>query len=314
MGGADDTYSAPSILSTAQSFKIVVVPDPQNEVTSSPAIWEAQMQWIADNYVSQNIQAVIGVGDNVNTPATEYAESLAGWNKIGTTSLPYIVAIGNHDYDNLGTRDATNFNTNLGAATFAGKSWYGGTLSGSTENIYYIKFTFSGQQYVVISLEWNVQPASIVWAQGIITANPTSKFIVVTHRYLSAYGTLQTYGQTLWDNLVKLNDKIILVVSGDDNTGAFSSFLNAANNTGNNVPQVMVDHQSDVNNGNGYIMLVTILPEVAEMHTTEYSTNLGSYNGVEYHMNYGATDAYGTVTVHVAKSRRDTNKVLRLLQ
>ena len=122
-------------------------------VRDYPATWEAMAQWVVDHKISNNIQAVIGLGDVTQSHTnSEYTEALLGWNNIKNAGVPYIPIIGNHDYNNLVIRDASKWNNIFGTAYFSGKSWYGENYNNSTEN-YYIKLDIGTHKYLIMALE-----------------------------------------------------------------------------------------------------------------------------------------------------------------
>ncbi|MDP2983464.1 MAG: metallophosphoesterase, partial [Candidatus Latescibacter sp.] len=214
-------------------FTIVLFPDTQLMVKNNPAVWRAMPQWVLDNKTSQNIQAVIGLGDVTEDHTIgQFTEAKNGWNVVDATGLPYMPIIGNHDYnslpDNLSSRDTTNWNSYFGISTFSGKSWYGGAYNNSTDN-YWIKFDVGSHKYLVLALEVFPRSEVLTWAQGIIDANTDREVIIATHAYLNTDGTRILHGdsygpdglnvasdndaQQMWDSLIKLNSNIILVVS-----------------------------------------------------------------------------------------------------
>jgi len=303
--------SAAPILTQAlgtDDFTIALIPDPQNLVESAPADWEAEMQWLADNAVSMNIKAIIGLGDNTNylydgfplRPAF-YTEAKVGWDKITELGIPYIINIGNHDYDVVTTRDATKHNEIFGQAYYAGKSWYGGSYLNQTENTY-IKFTVGGYNYLVFALELFPRDVVLTWAQGIINTNPTYNVIVTTHAYLMSDGTLgehdDTYGsdqtgvigndgQPLWDNFIKINPQIIAVFCGHFPQAPFVSYLQGINNNGGKVVQIKADYQG---NTSDFITLIKVKPYYEKMGASSYSPKLDSYDTTDISLSY-LTDA-----------------------
>src|SRR5690349_12216241 len=85
----------------AQDFSIVVLPDTQNEAQFFPQVMNSQTKWIAANANAQsrNIQMVLGVGDIVNDGAStaQQQNADAAIRVLDNASIPYLLAIGNHD-------------------------------------------------------------------------------------------------------------------------------------------------------------------------------------------------------------------------
>jgi hypothetical protein len=89
-------------LSFAQSddFTIVALPDTQVYSKDYPQIFKAQTQWIANNVAAKNIKLVLMEGDIVNGGGETYQwQNADAAMKILNGKVPYMVAMGNHDYD-----------------------------------------------------------------------------------------------------------------------------------------------------------------------------------------------------------------------
>lgn len=274
-------------------FTIVVYPDSHILSTYVP-IWQAQNEWVVNNISSQNITAVLGMGDIVTTPSAEAytGATVSGYDLIDGTGLPYLPLVGNHDYDNIGERTTGLYDNFFGPLRFAGKSWYlGGYPAGSNANLA-IKFDVEDRKYLVIGLEFFPRASAAVWAQGVIDANPDREVIVVTHAYLTkegilyqdyetygpaAYGLTQDYnGQELWDNFIKVNSRIFLVIDGHDICSPNNAHLISSGTNGNIVSQIFTNYQCQPNGGDGYILLLKVKPAEGVIEVTPYSTNLAT--------------------------------------
>src|SRR5690242_12369912 len=126
----------------ADEFTIVALPDTQFYSSTYPQIFAAQTQWIADHIQDQNIQLVAGLGDIVDGGGslTQWQNASAAYRLIAG-KVPYMIAIGNHDYDQNNpagrTASTQNFNSFFGPAYYAGASWYRSSFpAGSNENFY----------------------------------------------------------------------------------------------------------------------------------------------------------------------------------
>ena len=94
--------------SWSQDFTVVMLPDTQNEATSFPQVMDSETQWVVDNQQALNIQVVLGVGDIVNDGAqtAQQQNADAAVRLLDNAGIPYLLAIGNHDYDNAAPRPA----------------------------------------------------------------------------------------------------------------------------------------------------------------------------------------------------------------
>ena len=113
----------------SDQFTIVALPDTQFYSKTYPSIFTAQTQWIVNNRQALNIQLVLGLGDIVDAAGQTYQWT----NAVNAVNLmngkvPYLMAIGNHDYDqnDPSQRRAAAFNKYFGPARYANDSWYRG--------------------------------------------------------------------------------------------------------------------------------------------------------------------------------------------
>jgi hypothetical protein len=271
-------------------FTFVLFPDTQYAVQSYPRVWESMTSWVADNRETQNIQAVIGLGDVTNEHTlNEFQEAVRGWDVIDDAGLPYIPVIGNHDYNGLSSRNATNWNRFLGVERFSKKSWYGRAHNDSTEN-FFIKFDVGSHKYLILALEFFPNRERLRWAQDIINSNKDREIIVATHGYLNHNGKRTRHGdawgpdekssdgQEIWDNLIKGNPNIFLTTCGHQIGGPTSALSKDTGNTGNTVQQIFLNYQNVQNGGNGYLGLLKFRPSDGFIDMTAYSPYLNEYD------------------------------------
>ena len=267
-----------------------------------PAVWEGMPAWVGSNKTTQNIQAVIGLGDNTNEPAdSEMQEARKGWDVIDNTGLPYVVCIGNHDYDaslissgQVGSRADMAFHKYFGPNRYSGKSWFGGADPDSTQN-YYITFPIESQQFLILVLEFYPCTSVLAWAQGVLNDNPNAEVILATHAYLNPNGTRidtndsggprgygladsNSSGAELWDRFIKLNRNIKLVVCGHQTGGPTSAYSYGVDTAGLIVNQLFANHQFDANGGDGYMVLLNFHPPLDSVYVSIYSDFLKSYD------------------------------------
>lgn len=277
-------------------FTIVVYPDSQHEVDTGSTylpIWQAQNSWVVNNISAQNIVALLAVGDIANSPsgAAYTSATVMGYDLIDSSGLTYLPLMGNHDFNNLrGGRITSLYDDFFGPMRFAGKSWYlEGYPAGSNANLA-ITFDVGVQKYLVLGLEFFPRASAVAWAQGVIDANPDREVIVVTHAYLTKEGALyqdddnygpagngltEDYnGQELWDNFIKLNSRIFLVISGHDICTPNNAHLISSGTNGNIISQIFTNYQCHSNGGDGYILLLKFKTDEKVIEVTPYSTNL----------------------------------------
>jgi hypothetical protein len=289
-------------LSLAQTapgdFTIVALPDTQFYSSTYPQIFASQTQWIAAHLADQNIKLVLGLGDIVDGGGEigQWQNADAAYRLIDR-KVPFMPAIGNHDYDANNppgrTASSVNYNSFFGPQRFADRTWYKGQFpAGSNEN-FYGTFNLAGRDYLVVVLEVFPRDAALNWAAGIIAANPTRDVIIVTHAYTYYDDTRMDYcdlnsaasfgagadndGQQIWEKLVSRFPNIVMVLSGHvvqgDGTGRRTDF----GVKGNIVNQILSDYQSWPNGGNGYLRLITVSPSTNQVRVRTYSPFLDQF-------------------------------------
>ena len=227
-------YGRPVVPTPPPDFTIVVLPDTQNYV-SNPAyssIFGAQTQWIASTKDSLNPVFVTQVGDIVNNmdAPQEWTDASGYMATLDANGIRSNVAPGNHDMSPSG--GASNFDTYFPVSRYGGFSWYGGYLG--SEPLYdlvnrqnkdnYELFAVDGLDFIVIHLEDDVPSYALQWANRILDRYPDRRAIISTHAFLSTSGsrpTSSTYrtddatsAENVWQQLVKPNCNVFLVVSG----------------------------------------------------------------------------------------------------
>lgn len=275
-------------ISAAQSgdFTIIALPDTQNESQFSPAALTAQTEWIQDNRDALNIQMVLGEGDIVNDfsdPAQQQSSDTA-FKILDNAGIPYMLAIGNHDYDNenpKGGRLVNGFNRFFGPARYAGRDYYRGNFpAGSNENFYGV-VNIGGQDFLFLILEFMPRAESVAWAESVLQANPDKQVIVVTHSFLNVDGTRvdscdtedmppgNSTGDDLWAVLRKYPN-VSMVLNGHLTDGQAAHRSDIADN-GNLVNQIFANYQTLANGGDGWLRIITFHPSSNSISVQTFS-------------------------------------------
>jgi len=303
---------------TPGEFTVITLPDTQNYAQYYPQILTSQTQWIAANAKALNIQFVVGLGDIVNNGSStaQYTNADASYRLLDNAKVPYIAAIGNHDYKDATplTRDATVFNSFFGPARYAGKTYYEGNFpAGSNENFYGV-FNVNGTPYLVLALEFIPRDSALEWASGIIAQNPDKQIIIVTHAFLTPSGLRQGHcdgnsaeyfnlagdndADALWDKLIRKYPNVIMVLNGHDTGYAYRQDLG---DNGNLVNQIVTDYQDWADGGGGYLRIMTFKPALNRIDITSYSPYYNQYltdSGSQFSINIAkdsTTSATGSV-------------------
>ena len=265
----------PKSASANDPFTLVALPDTQNYAndSSNALLFTQQTQWIADQVQNQgnprNIQFVTHLGDVVSS-----GDSLTQLQRANTSLsvldgvIEYSVLPGNHDYASTGNKSSgsDDYIDFFGPQRFAGQSWFGG--ADPSGNNTYQRFTAGGYDFIHLALEWqptlNVpfrDTSPIEWAQSVIDANPSTPVILSTHEYVDDSPPGRSgAGEALWDQLVRRNDQIFMVLNGHfhsvggTNDGEYHQVsLNDANRP---VLEVLSDYQDYPNGGDGWLRLM----------------------------------------------------------
>ena len=304
-------------------FTIVALPDTQFYSATYPEIFAAQTRWIASHVKDENIKLVVGLGDIVDAGG-----DLGQWQNADAAvrllegQVPYMIAIGNHDYDKNNpagrTASTQNFNAFFGPARYSGATWYRGSFpTGSNENFYGV-ITVNGRSYIIVVLEFAARDSALAWADGILKANQDKDAIIVTHMFTYADNTRiaqcdpnsaasmgvgqDNNGEDMWWKLVRKYPNIHLVLSGHVVQGDGTGRRMDLGMNGNLVNQILSDYQSDPLGGGGYLRLLRISPSLNRVSVSTYSPYLNSFRTddhnqfvVPYH-NPGVSTALGTVS------------------
>ncbi|HVG92567.1 MAG TPA: carboxypeptidase regulatory-like domain-containing protein, partial [Alphaproteobacteria bacterium] len=215
--------------------------------------------------------------------------------------VPYIVAIGNHDYNAADpwnrTSSATNYNHYFGPSRFANSysGWLGSYPTGSNENSYY-EITVNGQRYLILSLEFYPRTSALQWAKGIIEQNADAEIIIVTHgyeyfdnthialcdNYNAEYYNMGTDndGEEMWTKIVSQYANISMVFSGHIVKSAgqmAAAHQTEAGVNGNIVNEMLANGQAMTDGGQGYLRILQVSSAQNQIRVSTYSPYLNAY-------------------------------------
>lgn len=286
------SFQAPTKEAEDDAFSIAVLPDTQKYSQEDPEIFESQTQWIADVAETEKIQFVTHVGDIVHqTTEDQLTNADDAMRTLDENEIPYGISIGNHDYDKDGLveRKATEFDTYFGPERFEKASWWEGTYDESTMHNAYARFSYSGRDFMVLFLELFPRAEVVEWATEVLSRYADHETILVTHGYLWHDSTRideenrwdATHynisdginGPEIWEQIVKPNDNIFLVLSGHVLCDG-SARLTSVRDDGSVVHQLLSNYQDTENGGNGYLRLLRLHPGKDRISVETYSPSL----------------------------------------
>ncbi len=220
--------------------------------------------------------------------------------------MPFGVAVGNHDQGtgngdpgNLSAPDSTTtlYNQFFGVSRFLGRSYYAGSYNhcddGSTCNVdadctgigagtchiyndnHYELFSGGGMDFIIIHMEWDsaasspLRDAALVWADNLLTTHANRRAIIVSHFVVQPSGNFSTQGQAIYTAL-NHHPNWFLMLGGHLNEAARRT--DPVGPVGENtLTSIMSDYQGGANGGNGWLRVMTFVPEDDEIVVTTYS-------------------------------------------
>lgn len=213
-------------------FTLVVMPDTQylfDGPSINPAPIEASLRYILEHGREENIVFLSHLGDlTENGAAAEFAAAGKAFELLDRHGVGYSVLAGNHDIRSSTTdqRGATPYLDAFGPRRFQGKRTFGGA-SPDGYNTFHL-FRAAGREWLVLALDWRLSDKGYAWAEDVIAQHPETPVVLTTHELIYADDTLSSYGQQLWDRLVKKHDQIFLTLNGHYWPAARATRRNAA--------------------------------------------------------------------------------------
>jgi hypothetical protein len=286
-----------------KDFSIIIIPDTQNVSTFHPEKLKKMTQWIVDHAESLNLKMILHLGDVVNNGAEreeQYQNHKEAFDLIDGANVPMIIAIGNHDYDNLvnENRSSEMFNKYCGLQRCQDQPWFGGFFEqGKAENMY-AKLEYGGRKYLFLSLEFGPRNEVLDWASAVLDHHHDHDAIIITHSYMYLYGDRtkpgdnhnpKSYkgahgandGEEVWQKCLKRHKNVTAVYSGHHITDHVS-FRYDRGDQNNIVFQSFQNWQCAENGGDGRIRILRfrlkdnmVDHQVMNPQTGIYETNGG---------------------------------------
>jgi hypothetical protein len=214
-------------------FTLAVMPDTQflysyPSITPEPQL--ASFRYILDRG-NGNIVFLAHLGDLTEDGlAAEFQHVSDVFGVLDAHGAGYSVLAGNHDVDAStdDQRGPTPYLDTMGPQRIRNSpSFLTATPDGyNTAHV----FTAAGREWLLLALDWRMSPGGFSWANKIIQDRASLPVILTTHEiaaptysdasYPYQYGDpehnaeLSSYGQQLWDQLIKDNDQIFLTLNG----------------------------------------------------------------------------------------------------
>lgn len=279
-----------------EGFSWVVVPDTQHCLAELVPM----RRWVTDNQSRCNIQAVLGLGDIVNTAnAGSFDLSTNFWYAM-PSALPVLPIPGNHDYATLATRDLTLYNSYYGHAYYTNKVWWpsgadAGFMGSGSENLYFRK-TIGGTPFLFAGLEISPEDATLNWFSNVCAAFPSDKVVVLTHSFIRPSGLLQgldpadnpwdvmagigtsNNGTNTWQKCFRFIPNLVLVMNGHEPETGNAAQPERYSYTANDSHQVfasMADYQIWPVQGYGWLRLMQYRPSQSRFYAVTFRPHTG---------------------------------------
>jgi hypothetical protein len=271
------------------NFRIIVLPDTQNESQYAPSMFTAQTQWIVNN--KSDIAFVAHVGDVVNTctSSTEYNNAESAMDLLDSNSVPYGVSPGNHDQANSGTCGSSSlFPTYFGTSRYTGggSTYPQGYYQGSLDHYnHYFFFSADGMDFIIIFLQYNPGATQTNWANNLLAANSNRRGIVISHAILNIDNSW--LNQSVYTSLSG-NPNLFLVLCGHMHSPTDGEALRIETRTNMDPVHIILSDYQDMSYGNGWLRILDFDPSADEITVTAYSPYIPS-TGSSFSLSYDMT-------------------------
>ena len=286
-----------NIVQDSELWQFAVVPDTQSQCESCVVDFTTQMDYLVDASSTRNLKFVIQLGDIVDDGEVsgQWSNADTAFTKIQASDLPFMVTLGNHDYDDDGkgasyNRTSTQYESLVPESNYTGKDWYGDTYeAGEMENAYYT-FTEGGEDWLVIGMEMCPREAVLEWASSTMQSVSHDYAIIFTHSYLNGDGEFTTEstqdhcslysfcdnddcntGEEMYDKFVKYFPEIALVQSGHRINPAWAKRVDTVSGQPINGNLANSQQGTCTDDLNTYIRFYEVNPLAGTMSATTYT-------------------------------------------
>ena len=286
-------YGRPKPADVRGDFTLVTIPDTRHYTASAAnaATFAAQTNWIVSNVGPLNVKFVSHLGDIVDNHQLEvqWQRADASIAPLDVHKVPYGLAPGERDQSAGGV--ATFYDKYFPLSRFIGNEWFGGYLGAEPTDFLnrlnkdsYQLFSSGGIDFLVIHIEHDWPGYAVTWADRIIKRHPNRRVILVSNLFLNELGNRPlaapfrgvngTSAETVWQNLVRPNCNVVMVISSHYPGESRRTDPNAC---GQPVHQVMTDYERRANGGNGWLRYYVFQPSRNTIAAFTYSPTLNQF-------------------------------------
>lgn len=250
------------------SFSVVWISDTQFISSLYPDTLKRMMQWAADNAEENNIQLLVHTGDIVNDfESTRQWTDAASAFSLLSGKLPFLAVCGNHDVG-TSTVTYTRFGKYIASQYVSPERLY------REGRGYFVPVEEQGQKLLFIGIGWGYNDAAVAWLNETLAKYPDYTAVLCLHSYMDPNGRLTDGGEIIWENVIKKNANVRLVLCGHRDGAAYQKTeLN-----GRAVHQLMYNYQEErKNEGGGFLRVLRFYPSVNGLDIATYSPHLDAY-------------------------------------
>ena len=256
----------PDTFTSRQQFSIMLLPDTQFYSDKFPDVFYEQTEWVKNNIKRLNCKFVIHEGDIVdhNDVESEWLVADKAMSKLDGV-VPYCFAVGNHDIP------TGLYNKFFPFSRYDSQPSYGGHYGNTNDNSYHF-FSAAGLDFMILCIQYDPNEQVLNWANDIAAEHPNHRIIVAAHSYLDS-DKFTAEGEKIFNSLVRKYENIFLVICGHLSVGRRTD----TGDNGNTIHSLLANYQELDNGGQGWLRILTFLPDENLIKVRTYSTHLKKF-------------------------------------
>lgn len=261
-------------------FSIIWFTDTQYYASKFPQIYDFLCDWLVQEYKKGSFEYVINTGDIIDSASdiNQWEVASNSFKKLDDAGVPYGIAAGNHDIA-LSKFDYSMFIKYFGKSRYKHNPWYGGSMNDNQNH--YDLMSFGNHDFIILYLghDSEITDKTIKWSNKILKKYSDRTAILATHEYLERDGELSWSAQRVFDEIIKENDNVVLVLCGH-NFGAIRNVKTIYNKDGStrNVIEMLSNYQKGEKGGAGFLRYLNFDPAKGTLNVVTYSPYKNKYN------------------------------------
>lgn len=269
-------------------YSIAVLGDTQMLSAYYPEEFAKMFDWLLANKDSHKIDHVLNLGDITNFNYDEEWEYARKQYFRLNGILDYTLVRGDHDVksDKISNGDdKIKYDKYFGVDEYLSRfnAADSGYLKSAGESITnsYRKVKIGGNDYLIVTLDFDPSSTVLKWAGSIIAKYPECQVIITTHRYLMPNGTRMEEGESIWGQLALKYSNVKYCIGGHK-ISADTKWVKEKGKDGTVVSQLLVNPQGagmDNNGALGMVYMMYFKNGSEEVQVRYYSTLIDKFYG-----------------------------------